>query len=124
MSDGAELDLGLPPRAEPGEGQFMHIAFMGHTELAGFVTEVTLHGGVAAYHVDLPEKLWGGNPMAWQEYPASVLFSRCPVTEESVRAAWEAERERAARWERQQAEWQQSPAALPAGDHDYVNGPF
>ena len=121
----AELDLGLPPRAEPvPAGYFAEIAFFGHIEHAGYVTEVTLHGGHAAYRIDLPEKIWGGNPLAWREYAASALFGKHPVTEESVRAAWEAGRERAARWERQQAEWQQSPAALAAGDDDYVNGPF
>lgn len=115
----AELDLGLVPREEPGpdNGGWFVIAFMGHTELTGYVTEVTLHGGVAAYHVDLPGKLWGGNPLDWQEYPASVLFSKRPVTEESVRKAWEAERERAGRWKRQQEEWGRAePRALPAGD--------
>jgi hypothetical protein len=126
-----ELDLGIAPSEEATDnGGWFVIAFMGHTELTGYVTEVTLHGGVAAYHVDLPGKLWDGNPLDWQEYPASVLFSKRPVTEESVRAAWQAERERAERWNRQQAEWerQRSRPALEAGQDDaedpYERTPF
>jgi len=122
-SEPADLFPEPAPPAAPA-GYFAEIAFFGHIEHAGYVTEVTLHGGHAAYRIDLPEKIWGGNPLAWREYAASALFGKHPVTEESVKAAWEAERERAARWERQQAEWQQSPAALTAGDDDYVNGPF
>ena len=107
--------------SEPGiGGYFAEIAFFGRIEHTGYVTEVVLHGGHAAYHIDLPEKLWGGNPLAWREYAASAFFEKNPVTEESVRVAWEAERERAERWERQQAEWDraQSQPALPAGDVD------
>ncbi len=121
FADEPELDTGPLPGEEPASdsGAFFVIAFMGHTELTGYVTEVTLHGGVAAYHVDLPGKLWGGNPLEWQEYPASVLFSRRPVTEESVRKAWEAELERAERWKRQQEQWARAePRALSAGDED------
>lgn len=46
----------------PG-GQWLHIAFMGRVELTGYVTEITL-GGELVFHVDLPDKLWGGNPLA------------------------------------------------------------
>jgi hypothetical protein len=118
MTAGMADEPGLDTEPADGNGGWFVIAFMGHTELTGYVTEVTLHGGVAAYHVDLPGKLWGGNALDWQEYPASVLFSRRPVTEESVRKAWEAERERVRRWEQQQAEWdrQRSQPALEAGD--------
>lgn len=100
------------------DGYFAVIAFFGRIEHLGYVTEVMLHGGQAAYHIDLPEKIWGGNPLAWREYAASALFEKHPVTEDSVRRAWEAEREQAERWQRQQAEWDRdrSPAALPAGD--------
>jgi len=101
----------------PG-GYFAQIAFFGRIEHTGYVTEVVLHGGQAAYHIDLPEKLWGGNPLAWREYAASAFFEKNPVTEESVRKAWEAERERVRRWELRQAEWdrQRSQPALEAGD--------
>jgi hypothetical protein len=124
-------DLGLPePGREPCAqaadgyvapgGYFAEIAFFGRIEHTGYVTEVVLHGGQAAYHIDLPEKLWGGNPLAWREYAAPAFFEKNPVTEESVRKAWEAERERAERWERQQAEreLQRLQPALEAGDYD------
>lgn len=134
------LDAAEPQAADsnvaPG-GYFAEIAFFGRIEHTGYVTEVVLHGGQAAYHIDLPEKLWGGNPLAWREYAASAFFEKNPVTEESVRAAWEAERERAERWKRQQEDWerQRSQPALPAGDDDladegddlepdYAGGPF
>jgi len=123
---------------EPGiGGYFAEIAFFGRIEHTGYVTEVVLHGGQAAYHIDLPEKLWGGNPLAWREYAASAFFEKNPVTEESVRAAWVAGRERAERLKRQQEDWerQRSQPALPAGDDDlavegddlepdYAGGPF
>jgi hypothetical protein len=111
-------DPGEPAAAEspgpPSGGQFMFIAFAGHTELTGYVTEVTI-GGKPAFHIDLPEKLWGGNPLAWEEYSADFLFSRHPVTQESVRAAWDAQLRRAAERARWQEDWQQERAALPAG---------
>lgn len=107
-----------------GEGQWLSIAFMGHVELTGYVTEITL-GGQPAFHVDLPEKLWGGNPMAWEEYAGSALYSRRPVSEESVRKAWEAQLERARRRAEQEAAWraQDQVRALEAGDDD-ESGPF
>jgi hypothetical protein len=102
--------------ARGGEGQWLSIAFMGHVELTGYVTEITL-GGQPAFHVDLPEKLWGGNPMAWQEYAGSALYSRRPVAEASARAAWEAQRARAARRAQEEAQWHASQQrALEAGD--------
>lgn len=54
----------------PG-GQWLHIAFMGHVELTGYVTEVAL-GGEPGYHIDLPDKIWGGSPLAWEEYSAKA----------------------------------------------------
>jgi hypothetical protein len=98
-----------------GGGQWMTIAFMGHVELTGYVTEITL-GGQAAFHIDLPEKLWGGNPMAWQEYAATALYSRRPVSEESVRKSYEARLARQAAYERQQAEL--ATRAIEPGDGD------
>lgn len=111
---------GMPPGDDDGmsfgEGQFMAIAFMGHIEREGYVTEITL-GGEPGYHIDLPDKLWGGNPYAWEEYSAKVLFSRCPVPEESIRVRWETERRRAAERARREAEWarMQEQRALTAG---------
>jgi len=117
------------PGPPAGDGQFMTIAFMGHNELTGYVTEITL-GGEPGYHVDLPERLWGGNPLAWEEYSGKALFSRRPVTEEGVRRAWEAKLAAAERRRQQEAEWQrmQEQRALTdgsavAGDEDdYGNG--
>lgn len=93
-----------PGAAVPGDGQWMRIAFMGHIEYTGYVTEITKNGQ-PAYRVDLPEKIWGGNPLAWIEHAASAWFSDRPVTEESVRRAWEAQVARAAERARQEAEW-------------------
>jgi len=114
----AALEIGRRIEEAHGEGQWLSIAFMGHVALTGYVTEITL-GGQPAFHVDLPDKLWGGNPMAWEEYAGSALHSRRPVSEESVRKAWEAQRERAARLAREEAEWQaRQQRALSAGDDD------
>jgi hypothetical protein len=124
---GSELPLGPLPGEEPAPaGYFAEIAFFGHIEHVGYVTEVTLHGGQAAYRIDLPEKLWGGNPLAWREYAASAFFEKNPVTEETVRAQWEAEREQAERWRLQQAEWERrAPVpALTAGDEEDEENPF
>lgn len=126
----ADLEAEGTQEPPPGEyaradGQFLEIAFMGHVELIGYVTEITL-GGEPGYHIDLPEKLWGGNPLAWEEYSAKALYSRRPVTEVSVRAVWDAQVRRAAERRQQEAEWdrqQQHRAVagadlreLPAGD--------
>ena len=117
--DGARFEEAAPEPASPaaGDGQFMQIAFMGHIELTGYVTEITL-GGQPGFRIDLPERLWGANPLAWEEYSAAALFSRRPVTEESVRRAWEAQLARAAERARQDAEWRrmQEQRALEAGD--------
>jgi hypothetical protein len=103
----------------PGEGRWLSIAFLGHVELTGYVTEITL-GGQAAFRVELPEKLWGGNPDAWEEYAASALYSRRPVTEESVRRAWEARQRAVRERERREAGWVRAEAqrALEAGSGD------
>lgn len=115
--------LAYPRDIEP-DGQWLLISFMGHVELTGWVTEITL-GAQPAFHVDLPDKLWGANPMAWEEYAGSALYSRRPVTEESVRQAWEAQRERAAQRAREEAEWhtrQQQRALEAANDDDESQG--
>jgi len=115
-----EAKDGLEPGPVPGDGQFMIIAFMGHTELTGYVTDITI-GGEPGFRIDLPEKLWGGNELAWEEYSAKVLFSRRPVTQESVRAAWDetlrrAEERRA--WQEEAAQYRQ--AAITSGPDDEV----
>ena len=122
----AALEIGRRIEERRGEGQWLSIAFMGHVELTGYVTEISL-GGQPAFHIDLPDKLWGRNPMAWEEYAGSALYSRRPVTEESVRAAWEAQRERARKRAEQEAEWARQPGrfALDAADgDDNEGGPF
>jgi len=110
-----------PASAVTGGGQFMFIAFMGRVELTGYVTEITL-GGEPGFHIDLPGKLWGGNPLAWEEYSAKVLFSRRPLTEEYVRKAWEASLRAAEKRRQQEAEWrrmqEQRALTAGAGDHD------
>ena len=115
-------------QAEP-DGEWLCIAFMGHNEYTGYVTEI-VKNGQSAYHVDLPEKLWGGNPLACVEYAATAWFSDRPVTEEFVRRAWETAQRRAAERAVQEAEWARMAGqrALTAGseedDYDYPGGPF
>lgn len=100
--------------APPGDGQWMTIAFMGHVEVTGFVTEVTI-GGQSAFHIDLPEKNFGGDPSGWLEYAATALYSRRPATEETARKTWEARRAREAAW----AQWREDgQRAIGAGDDD------
>ncbi len=118
--DEPESDAALPA------GQFKTIAFFGHIEHTGYVTEIVKHGQ-PAYHIDLPEKIWGGNPLAYREYAASAWFSEWPVTEESVRKAWEAERARAGERRRQAAAWEQQrecrELSAGTGDDDCICGP-
>lgn len=109
---GELADLGAEPGTGQPEGQWLRIAFKGYVELTGYVTEVTVCGQ-PVFHVDLPEKVWGGNPLAWQEYAATALHGRRPVTEESVHQAWDAEVARRAAWEERQQRY-----ALEAGDDD------
>jgi hypothetical protein len=109
-----------PTRVPADSGEFKTIAFMGHNEHTGLVTEF-LKNGQPAYRVELPDKLWGGNPLAYVEYSASAWFSEHPVTEESVRTAWESRRKaaadralREARWRQEQLE-QERALALESG---------
>lgn len=96
--DSVDAPSGWREEPQPDGGQWMRIAFMGHVTLTGYVT-VSEVGGHAVYHVDLPEKLWDGNPLAWREYAASALYSREPVTEQAVRLAWEARERSRKAWE-------------------------
>jgi hypothetical protein len=114
----AVADAVLREQAPADGGQWLRISFLGHVELTGYVTEVTL-GGQAAFHVDPPEKLWGGNPMAWREYAATALYSREPIDGESVRKDWEARQARQARlraYEQQRA--LEAAAQDSVGDED------
>ena len=109
----AETTQEAPPpddADEPG-GYWACIAFMGHNEYTGYVTEI-VKNGQPAYRVDLPEKLWGGNPLSYVEYAATAWFSDRPVTEESVRRQWEARVRAAAERARLDAEWQQREQRL------------
>ena len=114
--------------AEP-DGYWACIAFMGHNEYTGYVTEI-VKNGQPAYRVDLPEKLFGGDPLSYVEYAAAAWFSERPATEEFVRRAWETQVRRAAERARQEAEWQQAreqrAIAAVGGeeDYDYAGGPF
>jgi hypothetical protein len=107
-TDGAED--GKPP------GRWACVSFIGRNEYTGYVTEFT-KSGQPAYRVDLPELIYGGNPHSYVEYAASAWFSEWPVTEASVRRAWEAERRHAAERARQEAEWRRADEqrALTAG---------
>ena len=96
--------------AEP-DGQWLCIAFVGHNEYTGYVTEI-VKNGQPAYRVDLPEKLWGGNPLSYVEYAATAWFSDWPVTEEFVRRAWERHVREVAERKRREAEWQQREQRL------------
>lgn len=115
-------DQASEPKPAAEDGYFATIGFMGRLEYTGFVTQFTKHGQ-AAYHIDLPEKLWGGNPLAWVEHAASAWFSERPVTEESVRRQWEARVRAAAERARREAEWQrmQEQRALEAGSGEDEN---
>lgn len=106
----------------PGEpdGEWLCIAFMGHNEYTGYVTEI-VRNGQPAYRIDLPEKIWGGNPLEFVEYAASTWFSDRPVKEEFVHKAWEAQRRRTEERRRQEAEWarMQEQRAITGGSDDY-----
>jgi hypothetical protein len=103
---GAERpDEALEP-SEP-DGHFAIIAFMGHNEYTGYVTEI-VKNGQPAYHVDLSEKLWGGNPLAYVEYAATAWFSERPVTEVFVRRQWEALLRAAEERKRREDEWRRA----------------
>jgi hypothetical protein len=98
-------DAGRDPVLTDGDdGYWACIAFVGHNEYTGHVTEI-VKNGQPAYHVDLPEKLWGVNPLAYVEYAATAWFSEHPVTEESVRKAWEARLRAAEERKRREDEW-------------------
>ena len=112
MSTTETTQEAVPPDDADGSGGYWAcIAFMGHNEYAGYVTEI-VKNGQPAYRVDLPEKLWGGNPLSYVEYAATAWFSDHPVTEESVRRQWEAKVRAAAERARQEAEWQQREQRL------------
>ena len=102
----------------PG-GQFMGISFLGHDERVGYVTDITV-GGEPGFHIDLPDKVFGGDPLAWEEWSAKALRVRKPVPEAAVRKAWKAERKRAAERARQEAEWRraQEQQAITSGSAD------
>jgi hypothetical protein len=113
---GDETELSDEGAAPAPSGYFAEISFFGHISHVGYVTEVTFHGGEPGYRIDLPELLWGGNPVAYREYAASAMFSRWPVEEASVRIAWKAERKRAEEWRQREAVWAgERTAALTAG---------
>lgn len=104
------------------DGQWLEIAFMGHIEYRGdraaYVREVT-RNGQPAYRLELPDYVFGGDPSAVRHHAASAWFGDQPVSEESVRRAWEAKREAARIRRQREAEWerQQAERALPAGEN-------
>lgn len=109
-----------PAGAALPDGEWLEIAFVGRIEYRGAYVRQVTRNGQPAYRVELPDYVFGGDPAAVRHHAASAWFGDQPVSEQSVRKAWEAQqeaarlrRERAAEWERQQAE-----RALPAGDED------
>lgn len=119
-----DSDIAQPYVLPPG-GRWLEIAFFGHRSYEGYVTEVTLHGDQAAYHIDLPERIWGGNPDAWVEHAANSLFDQRPVSAGSLHEAWKAQVERAEKMRAQREEWAraQEQRALEAGDKPCGCGP-
>lgn len=125
----AQLHTGHQPAdAEPaaetpdpafGDGEFKRISFMGRITHTGLVTEIIKHGQ-PAYHIDLPERLWGGNPDAWVEHSAAAWFSEEPISEQAVRVTWETGLRRRAMQAERERLWreQQQTHALEAGDGD------
>jgi hypothetical protein len=95
----------------PEDGEWAVVELLGHRQRAGYVTEVTRFGA-ALLHIDLPAKLWHGDPLAWEEYAPSALYGLHPTTEAAVRAAWDRERDR----HREEAAWR--VRELEAGDGD------
>jgi hypothetical protein len=129
----------MPPEDEtetaesplPEGGRWLELELLGHRQRAGYVTEVTV-AGAAMLHIDLPAKLFGGDPDAWEEYAPSALYGLSPVREESVRRAWESQIRAAEERARREAEWRrmQEQRALTAGrdedsdpDYDWAERP-
>jgi hypothetical protein len=113
-----------PAEAEPAAdvpegGRWLELELMGHRVRTGYVTEVTV-AGAAMLHVDLPAKIFGGEPDAWEEYAPSSLYGLSPVRPESVRSAWESKVKAAEERARREAEWRrmQEQRALTAGSDD------
>lgn len=115
--------------AGEGETYFANISFMGRIEYWGVrVTEITKHGQ-AAYRIEKPEHVFGGDPYAVSYHAAQAWFSEERVTEQSARAAWdkrlkdaEERRQREEAWEAEQAKRREQralEAAHPAGDYGY-----
>ena len=119
MTTTEETTASEAPEPVLSGGEWFQISFLGHVELTGYVTEITL-GGQPAWHVDLPEKIWGGNELAWQEYAGTALYSRRPVTEKSVRDAWESARASQAAYEARMRQY----AIGPSDYRDMEQGPF
>jgi hypothetical protein len=100
----------------PEGGRWLELELLGHRQRTGYVTEVTV-AGAAMLHIDLPEKLFGGNPDAWEEYAPSALYGLSPVRPESVRAAWESKLKAAEERAKREAQWrlEDEQRALTAG---------
>lgn len=107
--------------AGEGETYFANISFMGRIEYWGVrVTEITKHGQ-AAYRIEKPGHVFGGDPYAVSYHAAQSWFSEERVTEQSARAAWdkrlkdaEERRKREEAWEAEQAK-RREQRALTSG---------
>lgn len=65
----------VPAPAAPAGGYWACIAFMGHNEHTGYVREI-VKNGQPAYQVDLPDKIWGGDPASSVKYAATAWVFR------------------------------------------------
>ncbi|HZR50161.1 MAG TPA: hypothetical protein VFB06_11635 [Streptosporangiaceae bacterium] len=112
---GEEPEQASPPL--PEGGRWLELELLGHRQRTGYVTEVTV-AGAAMLHIDLPAKIFGGEPDAWEEYAPSALYGLSPIREESVRRAWEAQRRAAEERARREAEWRRmdEQRALTTGE--------
>jgi len=109
--DAETSEAGQQPEA-PAGGEWATVELLGHRQRAGYVTEVTRFGA-AMLHIDLPAKLWGGDPDAWEEYAPAALYGLHPVNGEAVRLRWEQDR----RWRQERL-----ARVLTAGDDDDPDG--
>lgn len=127
LPHGTRIEPLIPPVAEgiPPGGRWLDIAFAGHNQHCGYVTEIEINGRTV-FRIDLPDRLWGGDDSAWVEYGADFLFSRAPVTAGEVYVSWAAERARRERWRQQEAEREcrLTAMAITAGDPGDEDDPY
>lgn len=124
----AELDL--PPQVNVSPqvpdpvvplapaGKWLRIAWFGKNQVTGYVTEVFRHGDKAAYHVDLPDRIWGGDDSAVKDFAADAWFDEDQVPMAAVYSEWAAHRAYLAQRRQREAEQKERLArpAITSGD--------